>query len=819
MKTRNQIIVAALGIFVGAAWSLHGGVVVDTNADGSRVFRPDSVSDMTYFNEAAHVLLPGDRIILPSDGDAACYSIVSNAAATLDAGVFLAREPGAVFTTSSKIVVDSGSGVATTNAVNSHAIVVVPRPADAPGGVWVRRNAIPTTGSPSWTDPADWVCISGDSSNGYPNGPDVCAILVANNTDNVTLAMNGAEITVGYLMLELDCIPSKTLTIGKNDTTARIDFKTTQIDPATRKPVRAWFRSGIAEYTKPRTIQVPVRFLVDTDVDHLDSTSGGLTFNKVVAITNGATLRVVRRQFTDKANNTMVFNDDLVGSGTYRVDTDAMTGFKAITDAIGSCPRSFTGILDVAAGHTGSSSGEVGPLCLNNAYLCNAKELIVRGAFAYERTLAAPLCNAAERVQADYDGVDVPHQMLPKVVTLDGGSITFGKQLKTNQHHTIPEMRIKGSTANIGFRNRYSGTYCSTTRVARLTVDRGATARVTGFPKNRSGSQFSFFLDQTPEGAVQDPDNTDIEVLPFFYEGGSGGNATDYSNINGHAPIVRDRMTGLVFQHTNIVVTVNQNGTWPENAHVWWWWNGGKSETEPGKLYSVTDGLSMKWLTFSGGTVGFKFAASNSTLRVTSGLVDFLHTYNYNTYMGDPADEKSASSCVESPGTFYLRVHDMIYDFKAHVGCKIKTDKGFVKIGNGVATLCSDTSDTLSGGVFVNAGTLELGMPEHAANVGANDITVLPGATLAIVSEQPFSRGATVEIGDQTTLEIHGRIVCGPARTVCQKLVVDGKTLARGTYGATGSGAMFVDDDHFSGAGVLVAYSDDSAYGFRLTIR
>ena len=512
----------------------------------------------------------------------------------------------------------------------------------------------------------------------------------------------------------------------------------------------------------------------------------------------------------------MVFNDDLAGSGTYRVETDAMTGFKAMT---GSSPRSFTGILDVAAGHTGSSSGEVGPLCLNNAYLCHAKELIVRGAFAYERTLASPLCNAAERVQADYDGVDGPHQMLPDVVTLDGGGITFGKQLRTNQHHTIPELRIQGSTANINFRNRYSNSYCSTTRVARLTVDRGATARVTGFPKNRSGSQFSFFLDQTPEGAVQDPDHTDIEVLPFFYEGGSNGNATDYSNINGHAPIVRDRTTGLVFQHTNIVVTVNQNGTWPENAYVWWWWNGGKNETNPGKLYSVTNGLSMKWLTFSGGTVGFKFAESNSTLRVASGLVDFLHTYNYNTYMGDPADGKSASSCVESPGTFYLRVHDMIYDFKAWVGCKVKTDRGFVKIGNGVATLCSDTSDTLSGGVFVNAGTLELGAQEYAANIGANDVTVLPGATLTIVSEQPFSRKATVGIGDQTTLGIHGRIVCGPAQTVCRKLVVDGTTLARGTYGATGSGATFIDDDHFSGTGVLRALSDDSAPGFQLIIR
>jgi hypothetical protein len=43
------------------------------------------------------------------------------------------------------------------------------------------------------------------------------------------------------------------------------------------------------------------------------------------------------------------------------------------------------------------------------------------------------------------------------------------------------------------------------------------------------------------------------------------------------------------------------------------------------------------------------------------------------------------------------------------------------------------------------------------------------------------------------------------------KLYIDGVSQKRGTYGATGSGAEFIDDKHFSGTGTVRVLRDDLA--------
>ena len=43
--------------------------------------------------------------------------------------------------------------------------------------------------------------------------------------------------------------------------------------------------------------------------------------------------------------------------------------------------------------------------------------------------------------------------------------------------------------------------------------------------------------------------------------------------------------------------------------------------------------------------------------------------------------------------------------------------------------------------------------------------------------------------------------------------------MPRGTYGATGSGAQFIDDDHFSGTGVARVLRDDLANPLILRVR
>ena len=71
-----------------------------------------------------------------------------------------------------------------------------------------------------------------------------------------------------------------------------------------------------------------------------------------------------------------------------------------------------------------------------------------------------------------------------------------------------------------------------------------------------------------------------------------------------------------------------------------------------------------------------------------------------------------------------------------------------------------------------------------------------------------------------------GKIELSAAESKCNKLFVrdtpeetEWTTLRRGTWGATGSGADNIDDDRFSGTGVLIVRKDDFDVGFMLHVR
>ena len=146
------------------------------------------------------------------------------------------------------------------------------------------------------------------------------------------------------------------------------------------------------------------------------------------------------------------------------------------------------------------------------------------------------------------------------------------------------------------------------------------------------------------------------------------------------------------------------------------------------------------------------------------------------------------------------------------MGCRIGANR-LVLAGDGVLQYAGDSSATLSNGVHVTSGTLELGYWDgetlYPANLGANDITVQPGAQLKIACQQPFAWAIELKLNDYDGMGAYGKVDLAPAETRVKKCRVNGVTLKRGTWGATGSGAEHVDDMHFSGPGVLAVRSDD----------
>lgn len=123
-------------------------------------------------------------------------------------------------------------------------------------------------------------------------------------------------------------------------------------------------------------------------------------------------------------------------------------------------------------------------------------------------------------------------------------------------------------------------------------------------------------------------------------------------------------------------------------------------------------------------------------------------------------------------------------------------------------------ANTYQGGTTVQCGTLEVS--GATATLGTGDVTVASaGATGGGVARLQIDSGVTNAIGDTKTLSLAGGGTAGVAddgyinlgsgiTETVGGLVLGGvaQTIA-GTYGATGSGATNINDEYFSGPGVV----------------
>lgn len=141
------------------------------------------------------------------------------------------------------------------------------------------------------------------------------------------------------------------------------------------------------------------------------------------------------------------------------------------------------------------------------------------------------------------------------------------------------------------------------------------------------------------------------------------------------------------------------------------------------------------------------------------------------------------------------RYTTIYYDDHSTEGCSYWIPQGTLQLGKSGAEDLTATCKLGTGEVNVSwSGKLDVQCAGALANVGAIRMTSYRG------------QGST-----------WGKISMSVSDTVT-KAYVDGKSLKRGTYGATGSGAANIDDVHFSGAGVLTVLKDDSK-GLCLIIR
>ena len=123
---------------------------------------------------------------------------------------------------------------------------------------------------------------------------------------------------------------------------------------------------------------------------------------------------------------------------------------------------------------------------------------------------------------------------------------------------------------------------------------------------------------------------------------------------------------------------------------------------------------------------------------------------------------------------------------------------GLVKAGAG-SLMLTNNLNTTTGNIIVSNGTLVVAL---GASLGSGNVTVA-GGSLELRSAATIADTAALSIADGAIVLVGA----GITETV-DRLFLGGVQKARGTYGTTASGAMFPDDAHFSGTGLINVQSN-----------
>ena len=248
---------------------------------------------------------------------------------------------------------------------------------------------------------------------------------------------------------------------------------------------------------------------------------------------------------------------------------------------------------------------------------------------------------------------------------------------------------------------------------------------------------------------------------------------------------------------------------------------GGIFHTDSGGL-TILGVASNVWATtvFTGGTLRMDVAnalPTNSALRVGGIWYGPSCTLNLNGFDQTVATLERAEP---TPGTIVIT---SATPAKLTVNQSANTGydgmfSGYVsllKLGTGTLTITNASTST-AGSFTVSNGTLVVGGPFGTLGNNSTNVVVGGTGTLALSNSFTIANSATVKLPATGTATAKITLAAGVNETIGW-LYYGGKMRSVGTYGSTGSAAVYKDDTHFSGAGVLTVLRDKS--GLMLMMR
>ena len=140
---------------------------------------------------------------------------------------------------------------------------------------------------------------------------------------------------------------------------------------------------------------------------------------------------------------------------------------------------------------------------------------------------------------------------------------------------------------------------------------------------------------------------------------------------------------------------------------------------------------------------------------------------------------------------------------------RITGSVGLTKTGGGTLTL-TNSLNTASGAVTVSNGMLTV---SATSSLGNSTNIVVAGGMLSLLTQTGITNSASLRVANGGGAKVS--VASGLAEEV---LYLYFGTLQQrvGTYGATGSGAQVIDNEHFSGLGVIKVLRDNKGMVFRI---
>ena len=199
--------------------------------------------------------------------------------------------------------------------------------------------------------------------------------------------------------------------------------------------------------------------------------------------------------------------------------------------------------------------------------------------------------------------------------------------------------------------------------------------------------------------------------------------------------------------------------------------------------------------------VRFTDLGAGRTLTITSGGLIFYH--GVASKLGTPDTRETTSGTLIFPNTAYIWATSTSTSTPNEIWCPILAPEGLVCAYYGNLLLGGDQTG-IDKAIVINNGTLLLGSTDGAIKTDIDvPVRIVGGnSKLKINAAETLARSNHLYFDD--VAGFCGKIEIPAGQTeICGYLYVNDMNMPRGTYGATGSGAEIIDDNHFTGTGIL----------------